>query len=1126
MRILRALAALLVLLAVVVGAPILLWKLGSGLLPTGIPSLAQVWDTLTSRDTGQIFMGALVVAGLLAWAIFTLCVLAELAQRLTGRRWPRIRLLRVPQSAAAALVSAVLAGSVALGAAGPAAAATTGPDLHQALTAATTATLTVSAPAAAGITAASTAPAAPAPEVSTQQTDWSGPVWVVARYDTLWGIAERTLGDGLRYQEIVDLNIGVPQADGTSIHDASTSLEIGWQLRLPNDATTSQPTQVTVHPGDTLSQIAADRLGSASRYPELAALNSLPNPDLIEVGQSIELPVPEPTATIVQAPDAAPTDPAPNPTTQVGQNASAPADPSPAADPAASAPSPDAAPTHAPAPSTTASTPTTAAGTGPSQASAPATPTPSAAGPSDAEADRDQTSAALAAATVIGFSAVLAAAAWIGLRAARRRKGRRRPTGQYPVPTSLPAARMERQIRDRAATRDVLWMDTALRSAAHLTANRAPEDLPDVTCAWLSDQELILQLAAPAAAPAPFTAAGTTWSLPVGTTLPPWDEESDPAAPFPLLTSLGELDGETLLVDLERLGAVSIAGDPNRTRDLLVHLAVELATNTWSDHLQLTLVGWGAELVTLNPDRIRHRPALDEVTTLVHGRVQDTRQTLDDLQTTVLADRLIDQGAGDWTPEVWLIDAGDQADLTGLEEILAEVGVAGRATVAVIARSDHFTAAGGATINIDEKGMLTLPPVLGDLRVQAAAAGPETVERLLELFESAGRFTRPGPMLGPDPWARGMTTDGALNAVELFADLVVDDHLKAGDLFADAGQKPSANESTEDDTTQVPPDPDASSTAGNDDLVGQETGRVLPLHPPPAPPSPAATAVLNSTLADDEELDADVAEWFASTPRRPRVAVLGPPTVTACGTPPTGRLARMTEMAVYLGTHREVDADKFVTDLWAHDATVKAVSRRSDVSRVRAWLGVDDQGRKYLPEARSKPYRLHRLLDLDLFRRLRKRADARAGAGDSAGAQRDLLTALMLVRGPVMDQASPDAYGWLMVSDPAGVQQAGLMVIATAHQLVDSALADGDLDLARAAADIAHRVDPSEDQPLCDLLRISHRAGNDLDARSWAQLLLQSNGVETPEDLPNLDSYLAVNEVFPRGLRAAAASTG
>jgi hypothetical protein len=59
---------------------------------------------------------------------------------------------------------------------------------------------------------------------------------------------------------------------------------------------------------------------------------------------------------------------------------------------------------------------------------------------------------------------------------------------------------------------------------------------------------------------------------------------------------------------------------------------------------------------------------------------------------------------------------------------------------------------------------------------------------------------------------------------------------------------------------------------------------------------------------------------------------------------------------------------------------------------------------------------------------------------------------------------------------------------------------------------------------LCDLLRISHRAGDDLAARSWAQLLLQSNGVDTPEDLPNFDSFRTVSEVFPRGLRAAAAA--
>ena len=705
------------------------------------------------------------------------------------------------------------------------------------------------------------------------------------------------------------------------------------------------------------------------------------------------------------------------------------------------------------------------------------------------------------AAIGIGISAVLAAAVWWGLLAARRKKGRRRPTGKQPVMVSLQAARVERRIRERASTRDVLWMDNALRYAATLATGRESTDLPDVTCVWLSDTELQLQLAAPAAAPDPFIAEGDSWVLPATADIPPPGEDwADPAAPFPLLTSVGDLDGETLLVDFERLGAVSLTGDADRTRDLLTHIAVELANNAWSDHLQVTLVGWGPELVALNPDRVRHLPTVGEVVRVVHGRIGETREAMADLQTTVLADRVVDPGAGDWSPEVWLIDAAAaDDDLQELEQVLAGVAEAGRNTVAVIARAEGFSPAGGAVINVDKDGILSLPALLGEQRVHAAGMDPEALERLLELFDCAGQFEQPGPMPGTDPWARGMSTAGSL----IPEDLVV---------AADPGQ-------SEDDLPAIVDDELQESDELDDQEIGQKSGQVLPLR---VGPSTAAAAALAATLAADPELDDDLAEWFDPVPRRPRVAVLGPPLVVANGVTPTGRPVRMTEIAIYLGTHREVDADKFVTDLWAEDATIKAVSRRSDISRVRTWLGTDENGRKYLPEARSKPYRMTRLLDLDLFRRLRKRADARAGAGDPVGAQRDLLSALMLVRGPVMADASRDAYAWLVTSDPAGVLQAPLTVIATAHQLVDSALADDDLDLARMAADIAHRVDPAEDQPLCDLLRISHRAGNDLDARSWAQLLLQSNGVESPEDLPNLDSYLTVHEVFPRGLRTAA----
>ncbi len=54
-------------------------------------------------------------------------------------------------------------------------------------------------------------------------------------YDTMWGIAERYLGDGMRYKEIVRLNEGVTQPDGTTLRNPDL-IYPGWILRLPADA--------------------------------------------------------------------------------------------------------------------------------------------------------------------------------------------------------------------------------------------------------------------------------------------------------------------------------------------------------------------------------------------------------------------------------------------------------------------------------------------------------------------------------------------------------------------------------------------------------------------------------------------------------------------------------------------------------------------------------------------------------------------------------------------------------------------------------------------------------------------------------------------------------------------------
>lgn len=54
-------------------------------------------------------------------------------------------------------------------------------------------------------------------------------------YDTLWDIAERYLGDGLRYQEIYELNKDVPQPDGRVLKNADL-IHPGWVMQMPSDA--------------------------------------------------------------------------------------------------------------------------------------------------------------------------------------------------------------------------------------------------------------------------------------------------------------------------------------------------------------------------------------------------------------------------------------------------------------------------------------------------------------------------------------------------------------------------------------------------------------------------------------------------------------------------------------------------------------------------------------------------------------------------------------------------------------------------------------------------------------------------------------------------------------------------
>ncbi|MYS85417.1 LysM peptidoglycan-binding domain-containing protein [Embleya scabrispora] len=312
---LRALASLVALAAVLAAMPTVLFLATRTLAPRFPDRDDLTFEALLERpaDAGVAYVAALAV-GWLAWAILAGSVLWEIPAALRGRTRRAVRGFRWSQRLAAFL----LGGLALTMSGGPALAA------HAAPVAA------ASAPA--GVeTTAQAAPAAPA--VARGSAAPTGATYTVQRGDTLWDIAERTLGDGARWHEIAELNDGRDMGDGHTFR-AADDIDVGWVLRMPAGARATTPAAapesadpvapaqgpavdaprtVTVRSGDTLSAIAQRELGDpdwtslfeANRDRSQPDGGALTDPDVIETGWVLNLP----TASDAQAAPAAPAAP-------------------------------------------------------------------------------------------------------------------------------------------------------------------------------------------------------------------------------------------------------------------------------------------------------------------------------------------------------------------------------------------------------------------------------------------------------------------------------------------------------------------------------------------------------------------------------------------------------------------------------------------------------------------------------------------------------------------------------------------------------------------------------------------------------------------------------------------------
>jgi len=437
------------------------------------------------------------------------------------------------------------------------------------------------------------------------------------RYDSLWDIAKRTLGDPLRYKEIFALNKDRTQTDGRTLVDANL-IQPGWQLRLPGDAS----------------------------GPGVHVLHEPPTA------------VPDVPAT-----PTTPTKPQPRP--------------APAKDGADPATTPAVSAEHH---------------------------------------GVDQTSLLLGGGLMLAGILVALSA-------------RRGPYGEQ--------AEDEGELAKGADPELARLLDRALRSLA-VARTAQVRDLPHPVVAWVSTERIVLHLAGGDMTnpPAPWGPGGNGRSW----TLDPRDVPGagEGPAPFPGLVSVGRSHGFEVFVDLEQApGLIGVGGDLVRAREVVLALAVQAATSSWSDGARVTLVGFGdgAQLTQIAPQLITEAPHLDAVL----AEAEHEADQMVDLQRRlavrgVLGGRQARQ-PGDWRPRVIVLSGPPTPDeaarlqrLTGPE----------RTHVVALAVGDAPSARW--RFAVDDQGLIDLGVLGATAQAYRLTSGAST--RIAELMRQAGEGKR------------------------------------------------------------------------------------------------------------------------------------------------------------------------------------------------------------------------------------------------------------------------------------------------------------------------------------------------------------------------------------------------
>jgi nucleoid-associated protein YgaU len=411
--------------------------------------------------------------------------------------------------------------------------------------------------------------------------------------DTFWSLAESMLGDGLRWAEIREANIGRSMADGTAISETTEVVRAGWELVVPSDAVLplvqqpDMPEQLElaepidgaapemlgrweVAGGDHFWAIAEETLTAAYGRPvtddeitpywrEIIDANRdrlvTADPDLVHPGQTFDVALPPLADELVIGLDAADDEEADG-----------------AAAEGVTKPRREWTAVDDPVDRGTLKPFEPANGDG---------------GPGDGS-----TVALGVFGTAVGAGALVEL-----LRRRRLADANEHESGASDSsPDPVGEKGFEARIRPIANTDAVRWLAATNR---YLTRQlrTVPQDmpLPAVLAMRAGEFGIEVLLDEPSEPPAGFVADGVTgaaWRLAVDADLDTIEAAGRGAQPYsPGLLPVGETDAGDLLVDLEQLAVVSLVGDIGTIAGWLATVATAATAMSWSQTCSIVAIG-------------------------------------------------------------------------------------------------------------------------------------------------------------------------------------------------------------------------------------------------------------------------------------------------------------------------------------------------------------------------------------------------------------------------------------------------------------------------------------------------------------------------------------------------------